>query len=148
MKSVSLLHESKHGQNLNEFSIEDASHWLYKGKTVISHFREKRRATRDHLGFCADTESGQHRTSECEFAWEIGRRKQAVMGKPMKPPPSRPLKERKGTPLPGALHCCQPRPRHPVTCPASPTFTARETGTVLNCCLMVHSLLLTKMLWM
>lgn len=26
MKSVSLLHELKYGQNLNEFSIEDASH--------------------------------------------------------------------------------------------------------------------------
>lgn len=148
MKSVSLLQESTHGPNLNEFSIEDASHWLYKGKTVASHFREKRRATRDNLGFCAGTESGQCRTSEREFAWETGRRKQAVMGKLVKPAPSRPLRERRG-----ALHCCQPRPRHPVTRSASPTFTARETGTanlrkVLCCCLMVHSLLPIKMFWM
>lgn len=103
MKWVSLLHELKHGQNLNEFSIEDTSHCTREKQ--LFPLREKRRATRDHLGFCVGTEGGKCRTNECEFAWEIGRRKQAVMRKQIKPAPCRPLRERRGTPLAGALHC-------------------------------------------
>lgn len=49
MKSVSLLHEWKHGQNLNEFSIEDAS--LCMKKTFTSHLERKGEQQGTTLGF-------------------------------------------------------------------------------------------------
>lgn len=58
--------------------------------------REKRRPTRDHLGFCAGTEGGKGRTSKCAFAWETGRRKQA--GKMDETTPKQTAKRGEGLP--------------------------------------------------
>lgn len=95
-------------------------HLTVQEKNSYFSLREKSRATRDHLGFCVGTEGGKCRTNQCEFAWEMERRKQAVMRKQIKPPPSRSLRERRGTPLLEALHCSQQKLQLPVTRSALP----------------------------
>lgn len=111
--------------NLNEFSTEDASHWSYKGKIVISHLdmevdvvhtwewsqcqREKEHKKRPPWVLCWD------------WVWEIQDKRMGIclgweaMGKLLKP-----------------SRCSQARPWHPPTCSGSP-----PSGTAGLCCCFI-----------
>lgn len=114
--------------------------------------REKRRATRNHLGFCAGTEGGKCRTSDCGFAWEQGEGSR-LYGKMDEPTPKEiPKNEERDSPTRSiALFSANPSASSGFF--SSPTFTSRETGTanprkVLYRCVTVHSLVPIKILWM